>query len=92
MNTCRAANRYLQGLNEEKYSNKVITLGSIGKDSQGDFIKKQLDKENIINHLFKADDAMTGSCAVTVVEVDRTCIAVLDACEKYPLEHLAGVL
>jgi hypothetical protein len=35
---------------------------------------------------------MTGSCAVTVVDADRTCIAVLDACEKYPKEHLIEVL
>lgn len=32
--------------------------------------------------------ALTGQCAVTVVKVDRTCIAILDACEKYPLSHI----
>ena len=92
MNTCRAANMYFLGLDEQKYKNKVITLGSIGQDSQGEFIQKKLKEEKIINYLHVDEEAMTGSCAVTVVDADRTCIAVLDACEKYPKEHLAGVL
>ena len=37
-------------------------------------------------------EALTGSCAVTVVKVDRTCIAILDACEKYPFTHIQSTL
>ena len=92
MNTCRAANFYFQGLDDQKYSNKCITLGSIGKDSAGELIQKQLEDEKIINYLYVDEEAMTGSCAVTVVDADRTCIAVLDACEKYPADHLSSIL
>ena len=38
------------------------------------------------------EEALTGQCAVTVVEADRTCVAVLDACEKYPTKHLKHVI
>jgi hypothetical protein len=55
MNTCRAANMYFLGLDDLKYNNKVISLGSIGKDSQAEFIQKQLKKENIVNYLYIDD-------------------------------------
>ena len=35
---------------------------------------------------------MTGSCPTTVFEGDRTCIAVLDACKKYPTMHLRNLI
>ena len=41
--------------------------------------------------MFKCEQS-TGQCAVTVVKADRTCVAVLDACEEYPTSHLLKVL
>jgi len=70
----------------------IKTLGSIGTDKQGTWIKDQLAKENIKHAIFEAQNEKTGECAVTVVDADRTCIAVLDACLKYPTSHLAGIL
>jgi hypothetical protein len=49
-------------------------------------------EENILGHIYMDETAMTGQCAVTVVDADRTCIGVLDACEKYPTSHLEEVL
>ena len=36
--------------------------------------------------------AVTRTCAVTVVNVDRTCIAILDANKKYPSSHKEHLL
>jgi len=87
MNTSRAANFYLQAL-EGQESSRVKTLGSIGKDKAGAYIVKELNKENLLHDLYEDETALTGQCAVTVVKVDRTCIAILDACEKYPTSHI----
>jgi hypothetical protein len=47
-----------------------------------------MDIENIMYEFHEDDVAITGQCAVSVVNVDRTCIAILDACSKYPLSHI----
>ena len=69
-----------------------MTLGSIGHEKVGEFITKQLRDEGLMFDLFEATEALTGQCAVTVMKADRTCIAVLDACSEYPVEHIEGVL
>ena len=71
---------------------KVMTLGSIGKDKVGGFITDQLRQENLLFDFYEDPHALTGQCAVTVMKADRTCIAILDACENYPKEHIEGVL
>jgi len=45
-----------------------------------------------MNDIYVDETTLTGQCAVTVVKVDRTCIAILDACERYPLSHLESKL
>lgn len=40
MNTSRAANIYLKSLPEGPKESKVVTLGAIGKDDGGEFVKK----------------------------------------------------
>lgn len=89
MNTTRAANFYLQ---TKGHWFKVVTAGSIGHDSLANEISDQIQEEYILGHIYLADGALTGQCAVTVVDADRTCVAVLDACEKYPKSHLLQVL
>jgi sugar/nucleoside kinase (ribokinase family) len=87
MNTSRAANKYLQAMYGEDFS-KVYTLGCIGKDVAGETVLKQIKADNLMHDIFIDESTLTGACAVTVVNVDRTNIAILDACEKYPLSHL----
>lgn len=53
---------------------------------------KLLAEENLMHDIYIDESTITGSCAVTVVNVDRTCIAILDACEKYPQSHLESKL
>ena len=69
-----------------------MTAGSIGDGQAGKIISKQVNEENIINDIFVAKDSLSGSCPTTVCEGDRTCIAVLDACKKYPSSHMANML
>lgn len=68
-------------------------MGAVGHDETAKIILKQLQDEKISYSIFEAEDGVsTGLCAVTVNNVDRTCIAILDACEKYPTSHMANIL
>ena len=69
----------------------MATMGAVGHDETAEIILKQLQDEKISYSVVQAD-VSTGLCAVTVNNVDRTCIAILDACEKYPLNHMARML
>jgi len=69
----------------------MMTLGSIGNDNQAEWIEESLNKEKLGYDVYKCDKA-TGQCAVTVVKADRTCVAVLDACEEYPISHLKSII
>lgn len=91
MNTCRSAHFYLQALLGEDVPSKILTLGSIGNDDQANWIEKTLVDEKIGYDVFKCEKS-TGQCAVTVVKADRTCVAVLDACEQYPTSHLENII
>lgn len=44
------------------------------------------------HEIYQDPEAVTGTCAVTVVNVDRTCIAILDANKKYPISHMEHLL
>lgn len=65
-----------------------MTLGSIGNDRTGKIVKSIIESEKLLYSIHEVEDTLTGQCAVSVVNVDRTCIAILDACEKYPTEHI----
>lgn len=91
MNTSRAAHKYLQATNGFEFQ-KVVTLGCVGDDEAGKFVAKSLDEENMMHEIYVDDTTLTGQCAVTVINVDRTCIAILDACTKYPFSHLQPLM
>jgi len=92
MNTSRAANYYLQARLGEEASDKIKTLGSIGDDEAGKWILQKLKEEKLNADLMVIENSITGSCPVTVVEGDRTCVAILDACENYKATHIEKVL
>ena len=48
--------------------------------------------KNVLFSIFRSKDKATGVCAVHVNNVNRTCIAILDACESYPLSHTESIL
>lgn len=92
MNTSRAANFYLQCVDSSKFENRVFSTGSIGKDQQAQDIIDQLNNDGLTFDFHQEEGAVTGTCAVTVVNVDRTCIAILDANQKYPTTHMDKLL
>ena len=79
MNTSRSANLYLQALYGEKSEGRVKTMGSIGDDENGKWIQSKLQEEKLAVDLLQVPNVLTGSCPVTVVDADRTCVAILDA-------------
>lgn len=91
MNTSRAANFYLKSI-DSQYTNRVFSTGSIGKDDQAKSIMDQLNNDGITFDIHQEAGSVTGTCAVTVVNVDRTCIAILDANKKYPISHMESML
>jgi len=96
VNTSRSANFFLQSVGKRRrsvdFNERVMTIGAIGSDAQGLKVQSQLNRESVSFSVYKAENTMTGSCAVTVNNGDRTCIAILDACEKYPMSHMETVL
>lgn len=51
-------------------------------------ICESLAAEKHAYSIVEVSPASTGLCAVTVNNVDRTCIAILEACEHYPESHM----
>jgi sugar/nucleoside kinase (ribokinase family) len=76
----------------EQAKGRLLTLGSIGNDEAGNWILQKLEEEKHDVDILKLDDITTGSCPVTVVEADRTCVAILEACEHYVGSHLEDIL
>jgi sugar/nucleoside kinase (ribokinase family) len=69
-----------------------MTLGSVGNDESGIWILQKLEEEKLSANILKLDNRTTGSCPVTVIEADRTCIGILEACEHYEGSHLENIL
>jgi adenosine kinase len=84
LNSARATNFMLKNLGAE---GRVTYFGSIGKDDKGEVLKKDLS-DNGINGNFSVSDSLTGTCAVLVVDQERTLVANLSAACEYKIEHL----
>ena len=63
-------------------------FGSIANDEKGKALEDCLVEEGVTGNFHKCEDAPTGTCAVIVVEKERTLVANLAAACKYNLEHL----
>lgn len=88
MNTSRAANYYLKKQTE---TGRVLTMGAVGQDLAAKMLLDQLEDEKLCYDVHLTEKS-TGLCAVTVNKVDRTCIAILDACEQYPTSHMRKMI
>ena len=80
MNSARATNYMLKN---QEMENRVTYFGSIGKDTRGKVIENNLKDEGINGNFNHIDDEPTGSCAVVVVDKDRSLCANLAAACKY---------
>jgi len=67
---------------------KCAFFGCIGKDEVGEVLENELEVNGVHGYFHKDETTPTGTCAVIIVNQERTLCANLAACTKYPLEHL----
>jgi adenosine kinase len=64
----------------------VTYAGAIGKDKFGEELKKATQADSLTTLYYEVDGSATGTCAVLVVDKERSLIANLGAAEKYKIE------
>jgi adenosine kinase len=85
LNSARAANYMLKNQGQE---GAVTYFGSIGKDEKGEALQNELKTAGVNGNFHIDQETPTGTCAVVVVNKDRTLCANLAAACKYQTEHL----
>ena len=85
LNSARATNYMLKNQGIE---GKVTYFGSVGKDERGESLTKNLVDDGMNANMHIQEDTPTGTCAVIVVDKDRTLCANLAAACKYQTSHL----
>lgn len=63
----------------------VTYSGAIGKDKFGEELKRASAADSLTTLYYETDEAPTGTCAVLVVDHERSLIANLGAAEKYKI-------
>jgi adenosine kinase len=83
MNTIRATN-YILKLFGNYHENKVAFFGSIAQDSNGHFIKNQLNKEGISHYFEELADPKerTSTCIVLIKNLERVLLSDLGSSQK----------
>lgn len=84
LNTIRTANFMLK----DTHPGKCAYFGCIGKDETAKVLEQELEKVGVHGHFHHDDETPTGTCAVIVHNKERTLVANLAACLKYPTQHL----
>ena len=87
MNSARAANYFLKHRGVE---GKVTYFGAIGTDDKGGVLEQEIADQKINGNFHKDTETPTGTCAVLVVDKERSLCANLAAACKYSPEHLAN--
>jgi adenosine kinase len=87
LNSARSANYFLKNSGLESC---VTYYGAIGEDTKGAFLEKDLAENGVNANFHKEKEVPTGTCAVIVVDKERTLCANLAAACKYSSEHLAA--
>ena len=85
LNSVRAANYMLTAAG---HTRRTAFMGSIGNDEFGKTLEVELSETGVSALLHKDEKEPTGTCAVLVLENERTLVANLAACLKYPTSHL----
>lgn len=85
LNSARATNFMLKNQGVE---GKVTYFGSVGKDERGESLTQNLLADGMNANMHIQEDTPTGTCAVIVVDKDRTLCANLAAACKYSTAHL----
>ncbi|NP_001312423.1 adenosine kinase 2-like [Nicotiana tabacum] len=69
------------------FSGATSYMGSIGKDKFGEKMKNNAKDAGVNVHYYE-DDAPTGTCAVCVLDGERSLVANLSAANCYKVDHL----
>lgn len=85
LNSARSANFVLKN---QALEGAVTYYGCIGEDEKGQVLEKDLTDNGINGNFHKDKETPTGTCAVVVVDKERTLCANLAAACKYSSEHL----
>jgi adenosine kinase len=84
LNTTRSANFMLSS----SYPGSFAYAGCIGDDERGKTLVREVEKIGVKGFFHVDATTPTGTCAVLIHKVERTLVANLAACLKYPLDHL----
>ncbi|DAZ94710.1 TPA: hypothetical protein N0F65_012663 [Lagenidium giganteum] len=72
-----------------KHNSKATSFfGAVGKDEHGKKLRECAEKDGVNVHYMEHDDVATGTCAVCVVESERSLVANLSAANKFHHDHL----
>lgn len=63
-------------------------VGCIGKDSYGEKLKHCASEDGVFGHYLEDDSTPTGTCAVCIVDGERSLVANLSAANNYKMDHL----
>ena len=72
----------------ETHPGKCSYFGCIGRDEVGKVLEQELEKKGVHGNCHHDESTPTGTCAVLIVNQERTLVANLAACLKYPTAHL----
>lgn len=84
LNTIRSCNFMLSNT----HPGKCAYFGCIGKDEVGKVLEQELEKTGVHGNFHHDEATPTGTCAVIIRNQERTLVANLAACLKYPTSHL----
>ena len=71
---------------------RVLNVGCTGADSYAEAIINCLDIEGVLHSVHQIASAESGTCPVTIHKGQRTCVAILDACERFSTAHLKDLI
>lgn len=72
-----------------KHNNTATSFfGSIGKDAHGKILRECAARDGVNAHYLEKEDVATGTCAVCVVDSERSLVANLSAANHFHHDHL----
>lgn len=84
MNSLRCSNFMMKA----KYPGSCLYIGCIADDERGQQMESDAKGEGLDTLWAKTDETYTGACAVLIKDQERSLVADLGACLKYPTQHL----
>jgi adenosine kinase len=68
--------------------NATMYIGCVGKDEYGSRLRKCMEGDKVAAEYYEIDSKPTGTCAVLLVDKERSMVANLSAANEYSIDHL----